>query len=490
MIKMNFTIRPLLKIATVVYYCTLAVNISANNLIINNPSLQGQNKTQHYVLVKFDAKWDNSWRVTTGPSNWDAAWIFVKYRHQGQTTWHHATLNYVDGTGSGDGHIEPSGSNISSTDDNGSGGAYGVFLHASATLSQSNVTYSNISLRWNYGIDGLSDNDKVEVCVFGIEMVYVPQGSFYAGSGGSETGNFYSAPSTIDPYLIGSENSILVGTGTGEFNYTSCGDNLGPIPAAFPKGYKAFYCMKYEITQAQYAAFLNKLTSAQATARAPGATTLRHAISGSVGSYVTSFPFVACNFLSWADVAAYLDWSALRPMTELEFEKAARGDISPVANEYAWGSTSATGATGISNSALSNEKPSNSTANSCYNNAPGVQGPLRAGCFGQGANTRSSTGSGYYGIMELSGNLFERTVTVGNSQGRDFTGLHGNGALDAFGDANVANWPGASALGMGFRGGCWKEPAALMRTSDRFYANNSNGDRNGDYGGRGCRTAP
>jgi formylglycine-generating enzyme required for sulfatase activity len=487
---MNCPFCPFLRIAMVLYCFMIHGTAAANNLILNNPSLQGQNRTLHYVLIKFDVSWDNSWRVSTGPSNWDAVWIFVKYRLQGSTTWRHATLNYVDGTGSGDGHIEPSGSNISSTDDNGSGGAYGVFLHAAGTLSQSNVAYSNMSLRWNYGVDGLSDNDKVEVCVFGIEMVYVPQGSFYTGSGGSETGNFYSSPSTTDPYQIRSENSIPVGTGTGEFNYTSCGDNLGPIPAAFPKGYKAFYCMKYEITQSQYAAFLNKLTSTQATARAPGAITLRHAISGSFGNYITSFPFVACNFLSWADVAACLDWSALRPMTELEYEKAARGDISPVANEYAWGSTSATGATGISNSALSNETPSNSTANSCYNNAPGVQGPLRVGCFGQGINTRSSTGSGYYGIMELSGNLFERTVSVGNTQGRDFTGLHGDGVLDAFGDANVNHWPGSSALGMGFRGGSWREPDVLMRISDRFYANNANGDRSGDYGGRGCRTAP
>lgn len=248
--------------------------------------------------------------------------------------------------------------------------------------------------------------------------------------------------------------------------------------------------MKYEITQAQYTAFLYKLTTTQSAARVSGTLTLRYAISGSFASYATSYPYVACNYLKWADVAAYLDWSGLRPITELEFEKAARGDISAVANEYAWGSTSATGATGISNPALSNETPSNGSANCNFNNDSGVQGPMRSGCFGQGVNTRTATGSGYYGIMELSGNLYERTVTVGNTQGRDFTGLHGNGVLDAFGDADVSHWPAASGTGMGFRGGSWKEAAALMRTSDRFYANNTNGDRSGNYGGRGCRTAP
>ena len=32
----------------------------------------------------------------------------------------------------------------------------------------------------------------------------------------------------------------------------------------------------------------------------------------------------ACNFLNWNDLAAYLQWAALRPMTELEFEKICR----------------------------------------------------------------------------------------------------------------------------------------------------------------------
>jgi formylglycine-generating enzyme required for sulfatase activity len=481
-----------------IIYQTLTTTISflwghytwSNNLVVSNPSLHSQNKTQDYTMIKFDVSWSNSWRVTTGPSNWDAAWVFIKYRRQGQTTWHHATLNYVDGTGSGDGHTEPAGSNISSSNDNGSGGAHGVFIYANNALTQSNVSYNNVSLRWNYGTDGLTDSTKVEICIFGIEMVYVPQGSFSVGSGGAEVGAFYQSPITTDPYQISSENAITVGSGFGEFNYTSGGDFLGPIPADFPKGYKAFYCMKYEITQSQYVEFLNKLTMTQATARNLISPSFRSVILGSFSSYSTSMSYVACNFLKWADLAAYLDWSALRPMTELEFEKAARGTLSPVANEFSWGNTVAVGAVGISNPASTNETSTNTNANSNFGNAAGVQGPMRVGCFGQGLNTRAAVGAGYYGILDLSGNLFERTVTVGNTQGRDFNGLNGNGVLDASGDADVVNWPGTGANGMGFRGGSWKETVDMMRTSDRFYATNANGDRQGDYGGRGCRTAP
>jgi len=32
--------------------------------------------------------------------------------------------------------------------------------------------------------------------------------------------------------------------------------------------------------------------------------------------------WIACNYLLWSDVAAYLDWAVLRPMTDMEFENA------------------------------------------------------------------------------------------------------------------------------------------------------------------------
>lgn len=47
--------------------------------------------------------------------------------------------------------------------------------------------------------------------------------------------------------------------------------------------------------------------------------------------------WVSANDLSWMDGAVLADWAALRPFTELEFEKAARGPVVPVADEFAWG---------------------------------------------------------------------------------------------------------------------------------------------------------
>lgn len=61
----------------------------------------------------------------------------------------------------------------------------------------------------------------------------------------------------------------------------------------------------------------------------------------------TDGKWIACNWLTWMDGAAYTDWAALRPFTELEFEKAARGPQLVVNDEYSWGSTDLTQAEGV-----------------------------------------------------------------------------------------------------------------------------------------------
>ena len=93
--------------------------------------------------------------------------------------------------------------------------------------------------------------------------------------------------------------------------------------------------------------------------------------------------------------------------------------------------------------------------------------------------------------MELSGNLWERSVTVGNSTGRSFAGrYHGNGALDSSGNPNVSTWPGTGAGGAGFRGGNWLNGSSVPRLADRQLAAYSNTSNNRTFGGRGVRAAP
>jgi formylglycine-generating enzyme required for sulfatase activity len=178
-------------------------------------------------------------------------------------------------------------------------------------------------------------------------------------------------------------------------------------------------------------------------------------------------------------------------MTELEYEKASRGTASAVADEYAWGSTTITQVTGITNGGASNETASNSGNGLCvYGNHASVQGPMRSGFAATATTTRSQAGASYYGVMELSGNLWERPVTIGNATGRAFTGTAGDGALDANGDANVSNWPATDAVGSGFRGGYWVSGATYARVSDRGLAVYTSAGRGIYFGARCARTSP
>ena len=474
----------------------LAITLSANNTSISNVSLTGKNTGSQYILVQFDISWENSWRSSSAPNNWDAAWVFVKYR-VASGAWQHAWLNES-------GHTAPSGSTI----DPGlltPGAAFnastnpglGAFIYRSAD-GTGTFSKTGVQLRWNYGANGVADNALVDIRVFAIEMVYVTQGAFTVGSGGSETGSFtngsWSSGATI-PLSIASENALTVANSAGNLWYTSTstsiGDRTGPIPATFPKGFNAFYCMKYSISQQQYVDFLNTLTQTQATARKFSGSSYRYAITGSaVGSYSTTNPYVACNYLSWNDGTAYADWAGLRPMSELEFEKACRGIAAPVANEYAWGSTSITPASAITNGGLINETASNAGANACYNSTS-TGGPIRVGAFATGTTTRVQAGSSYWGILELSGNLVEREVTIGNANGRAFTGLHGDGALTSNGEHDVTNWPaGSTASGSGQRDGAFDNFSSMLRISDRMNASNTSTSRAAGNGFRAVRTLP
>lgn len=504
-------------------------NILGNGVVVSNVTITGQNTTSHYSLINFDISWNNSWRNTTSTNNWDACWVFVKYRKSTETTWNHATLNYVNGTGSGDGHTLPAGCRINTTSD-----GKGIMIYSSANIIPSTVNYTGAKLRWNYGSDGVADNENVDICVFAIEMVYVPQGSFYVGDGSlSILNGHFESVSTGTALQITSEGALTLGGGgagsLGNNNASgmATADDFNDVtsktlPAAFPKGYSGFYCMKYEITQEQYVAFLNKLTYTQQTTRTTNAP---NSIAGT-GALITNNLYrngidimtsgvspttpakyacnynnnaiynenddgqnIACNYLSWADLAAYLDWAALRPFTELEFEKTCRGNKVPVIGEYPWGNTSATQGYSLTSGGYNNERPDGGV-NAFYGNSPTLQGPVRVGCFGQGVNTRASVGAGYCGVLELGGNISERTVTVGSSTGRSFTGSHGNGALNASGNADVSNWPGTDAIGVGFRGGTWYTVVNRMRVSDRHFANESVSTRILDYGGRGVRVCP
>jgi hypothetical protein len=492
---------------------------SCSNIQVTNPTLGTLSSGS--TTVTFDVTWTNSWRHTDGgapaPNNWDAAWVFVKFRKNGGD-WAHASLNNT-GHSSGTGTAATIGVGYPDTNSSfniATNPGVGVFLYRSGDGSGT-FSATGASLSWNYSQDGVSTGDTVDIQVFAIEMVYTPAGSFFAGDNATSQWSFKQGSSDTDPWYIGSEGSITTanaaGTGTGlaetaaEYYYPGGGNAAGSvftIPAAFPKGYQAHYMMKGEISQGQWVGFFNTLTATQKSTRDITSATgknrdtlyLRNNVSWSSGDAMlpdqgggATYASVAMGWISWADLTAYLDWSGLRPMSELEFERAGRGPYRAVSGEYAWGSTSLTQATSISNAGLASER-AQSGANAAYFNHAAVQGPLRVGSFAYGVATRIAAGAGYYGAMELSGNLFERPVTVGNSTGRSFEGCyHGNGALDSSGNANASTWPGTGAAGSVRSGSSYAYNSAYARLSDRSFAT-TDATRNSSNGGRGVRVAP
>ena len=70
-------------------FCFLIDKTEANNLNVSNVSLGNVSLGQATAVVQFDISWDNSWRTNT---NYDAAWIFVKYSTNAGASWNHATL--------------------------------------------------------------------------------------------------------------------------------------------------------------------------------------------------------------------------------------------------------------------------------------------------------------------------------------------------------------------------------------------------------------
>jgi len=452
--------------AALLLYCSAI----ANDVVVNAVSLTGQTTAgpfnTHYVQVQFDIAWKNSWRTSTNESNYDGCWIFVKYRKQSTSVWLHATLNLTGQTAPVNSTLQPS------TDGKGAW----IFRAANGI---GDVAYNAAQLRWNYGADGVLDNDNVEIQIYAVEMVYVPQMAFNLGNSSAEISKFRDG--AVDTWFpVTSEAVINCGLNAGNLYASGSFLSSGTIPAPFPKGYNAFWTMKYEFSKQQYLDFLNTLDQTNATFRNNiGAT-------GTVPNMVVTQPERAANSFNPINMLAWLDWAAMRPMTELEYEKACRGGgNSPSPLEHAWGNTTISPIATAANQGAVNETWATGNAN--YSGGPGV--PMRCGALATSSSTRTTSGATFYGIMEMTGNVREFAIYAGNVQGRTFTGLHGDGILTALAEANVAFWPsGTNDLSITTRGGYYADVIAQLQICDRSASAQSYIGASAAYGGRGVRT--
>jgi len=195
------------------------------------------------------------------------------------------------------------------------------------------------------------------------------------------------------------------------------------------------------------------------------------------------------RFLRWygpARPGGFADWAGLRPMTELEFTKAARGPADPVASDYPWGTSSKAGL-------LRRVGPDDDL--------------VQAGAADESRltdSTREALGASYYWVMDLAGSVWERAVTIGHPRGRAFRGTHGDGMLRDYGLATNDDWPlgDHEAGGYGYRGGGHYERERERARSTtarelnphspvewRNYGSWGGGPRGVAYGFRAVRTA-
>ncbi|MEO1437883.1 MAG: SUMF1/EgtB/PvdO family nonheme iron enzyme, partial [Bacteroidota bacterium] len=280
------------------------------------------------------------------------------------------------------------------------------------------------------------------------------------------------------------------------------GDQSGPIPAPYPKGFAAFWSMKYEITEDQFVSFFNTLTNGQKVNNDPtgpdgkntDAEFSRNTLAWTSGNMTTLAPERAVSFLTYESCAAYLDWAGLRFMTELEFEKAAKGPTHTV-DMFASGSPSVFDGgiytidnDGSANAIITNHGE-NITNMTYFITDQG--GPDRVGIHAASSvnNTREETGGSYYGIMELSGNVYERLIGIGTPINRAYDGSHGDGELTGSGFHNVVSWPANGSEGAhSYRGGSWANDVGFCRIADRNSACILNSVTNGRIGIRGGRS--
>jgi formylglycine-generating enzyme required for sulfatase activity len=507
-----------------------------NNLAISNQGLGAQNTSARTRLVQFDVRWENSWRDN---ENYDAAWVFLKYSVDGGATWRHGTLQTA-GTNPAGFSAGASGSDLDLVVPSDRKGA---FLRR-AEPGEGAISTKGIRLAWDYGADlgadaagdALAALATLRVCA--VEMVYIPAGSFYLGDHLNSYGERFSPTAqprdsakaqNIGPYgcqilvhtnavqafnikiaipysqtlapFDDSDNGVVglisyfadsagqPGSCSGIWFKASSGISLDQptesrLNTNWPTGVKAFYYMRYEVSQAQYRDFLNSLTPAQAANRYPGRANIAGARFGlklDQGLYGCDLnnngifdepedgQCVPTTCSSANDSLAYNDWAALRWVTEFEYEKAARGPLPPVQAEAAnaYGGEAVVPA-GYVYAGTSNEVPVNNAEDGAWvaYNIRSLTGPLRSGALATATSTRKKAMAGYYGNMDLSGNVMEDVISVGTSKGRAYSAAHGDGELNPNGYANTAGWPGGENIPL--EGGSnWKIPLAERAVAQR-----------------------
>lgn len=433
-------------------------HVSANNVRITDKVKVAGQLGKDTLLLSFPLSWENSWRLG---ENWDAVYLFFKYKRVGfEEPWHHMPVK-AEGNNVGSG--------LSYTTVAGDSKVVGMLVYRTGNGSGNVNTMVRVKTDISQGdmvpyyrptVDDFKSG-KIEIAVGAIEMVFVPNGPYYLGDGASIK-SFVDAGGA--PIYMSSENEqTLYGLGDSE---------MKTLSLLYPKGYKGFYCMKYEISQEQYTYFLNKIPYEEQKKRI-GNDLDRMSVGDYAFSTESKPPFrngiilekrrgagnavifghnldkndnvfngagdgqtIACNFMTPADLFVYADWVGLRPLSELEYEKACRPrnpQIKPTSYECAWNMR-------YDENKLATSLKYDGTVREVANDGANVNtmarfnaGPLRCGSFARpGNSSMEAAGASFWGIMDMTGNLSE--ICCNADKGCGFNGM-------VNGDGNMLSTP-------------------------------------------------
>ena len=238
------------------------------------------------------------------------------------------------------------------------------------------------------------------------------------------------------PPASSTEGMVLIPAGEFQMGSNSGGSNEKPIHSVY---IDAFYMDEYEVTNAEYAAFLNakgKHTESGKTWLDIGGAHVRVEYVGGVYRAKGEYENHPVIYVSWYGAVAYSKWKGKRLPTEAEWEKAARGNLSGLT--YPWGNTI-----------------DSSKAN--YGNN-----------IGDTTAVGEYTANGY-GLYDMAGNVWEWCLdeydsgfyAVSPSQNP----LSGANSIEWILD----NYTGVKSFRV-LRGGSWLNPARYVRVANRLNA--------------------
>ena len=307
-------------LSLLICFCSV---VFANNMLVQNVTTTGNNAVNKTIQVQFDISWDNSWRDDI---NWDAAWIFMKFK-DANGLWQHCKLNQTGFTnGSG------TANTVQVTSDK-----VGSWLYRSAQGAGTFNT-TGMQLQWNYGLAGLNDVTGLEVRVFAVEMVYVPEGDYTIANNFRINSIYLQAPGNNFPvinnrltpklfyeYAYSEFDTIRI---NGDAGIDTTNDGIIDV-TTYPMGLNPFYFYRYDLSEQQYADFLNTLTETQISNLGIAGTNIT--LIGD--QYFSSTPNLTCINATENRFFAYADWCGMRPISFLEYNKACLGPFAAGNNE-------------------------------------------------------------------------------------------------------------------------------------------------------------